>query len=224
MSNFRPAFEPVNSYSHYIMNKFTQNQILHFLIELAQAASSFSVTPLFDSHTDMAAIIVVEVINERESTVVLVETCHLPFDPKSLQFWLIKSFMQTVFKPEKTIFSWDDTYGQLLRFVQFGLFTESCLDMVNIVDVRREYLQFDLRFFQCQRKGIQFWSLEQVIGNLFNEFIDQPNNERIWSQGFYQPERRIVHHPALSALVQYAVDSCLAVTKLVHFIRNGVIG
>ena len=201
------------------MNKYTQNNILHSLIHMAQKACSFTICTLFDVYTDTPALVVVEIINEHESVIVFVETCHLPADQKCLQFWLIKSFIKTILKPENSIFLWKNAYTQLVYFLPCGLFTHDLLEQAHFIDVRYEYLQFDRYLFKHNRKGIYLWSLEQVIANIFNECLDLPANEFIWSQGLYEPNRNINNHPALEPLVEYAIKSCLAVTKLVHFMK-----
>lgn len=212
-------FTALNAYSYYFMNKYTANDLLHFLNQLAQEPSSFTVSTLLDTYTETPAIIVVEIIDPQESVIVFVETCHLPHNRTSLQFWLIKSFVKTVLKSEQAIFAWENPYDQLSRFLHCGLFTRDLLDEARFVDVRAEYLEFDFRLFKHYRTGVRFWPLEKVIDNIFNEFLDQRESENIWSQGFYQPFRGIVNHRALQPLVQYAINACLAVTKLVHFMR-----
>ena len=217
--NNRSKFIPSNVYSYYFMNKYTPLNLLHYLIGLAQTTSSFTISTLFDAYTDTPALIVVEIIQATESVLVVVETCHLPYNRKSLQFWLIQSFIKIIFKPEKTVFTWDDARYQLASFVQYGLFTDDLLAQVYFVDVRREYLRFHSSLFKRNRNEIQYLSLEQIILNVFNECLGQQKNEYIWSQGFYQPSRHILNHPALQSMVRYALNSCLAITKLLNFIR-----
>ena len=81
-----PPSTPWNNYEIYLVNKSTNNNLLHDLIRLVQSTKYFTIDTESDLYTICPALIQIEFIHRNVSTVILVETCHLPMNQQSLRF------------------------------------------------------------------------------------------------------------------------------------------
>jgi hypothetical protein len=136
-------------------------------------------------------------INKKQSVVVLIETCHLPTRQDSLQFWLIKSLIKTVFSSKNTIYVWGNGIHRLSPYLQYGLFNEEHLQQSHFVDIEKEYREFDFKLFHRYRLGSNQWSLQEVIADLCNQFLDIQETMNI--------------------------NQCLAVTKVAYIMDKNIV-
>ena len=137
--SYNPPFTPLNNYEIHLVNKSTDINLLHDLIRLAQSSKYFTIDTESDIYTNCPALIQIEFIDQNVSTVILIETCHLPMNQQSLKFWLIRSIFKFVLQPTKTIFSWGSLIDRLKLFLVYGLYTEQTMHEPNMVNMQYEF-------------------------------------------------------------------------------------
>ena len=104
--SYNPPFTPLNNYEVHLVNKATEINLLHDLIRSAQSTKYFTIDSESDLYTNCPALIQIEFIDQNLSTVILVETCHLPVNQQSFKFRLIRSIVKFILQPTKTIIAW----------------------------------------------------------------------------------------------------------------------
>jgi hypothetical protein len=144
------------------------------------------------------------------------------------------------------IYSWGDILSELTDFIQYGLFPSEILHQINHIDVQQHFkiwynktfthecdlLPFDDDNMLCtcshrpvKNKNDQ-WSLQKAIAYTFDEFINKNRTKSHWSrcldvvnshQRFSIINRK--QKKILEELILYAVNDCLAVTKLLAIIE-----
>ena len=72
------TFSPLNPYRVYYIHRFTSTNLLHDLIRLARTTSKFTIDTKKVFYTHKPALIQIELIQDKQSTVLLIEVCHLP--------------------------------------------------------------------------------------------------------------------------------------------------
>ena len=211
-----PPFTPLNNYEIHLVNKSTDINLLHDLIRLAQSTTYFTIDTESDLFTNCPALIQIEFIDQNVSTVILVETCHLPMNQQSLKFWLIGSIFKFILQPTKTIFSWGSPIDELKRFLVYGLYTEETMYEPNMVDVQDKFKTWHFEQVHFYETGHHPWGLQNAIYQMYKQFLDKSQRLNIWSQCLYRQS----HNPKIQFMVQYAVNDCLSVTKLAVTIKQ----
>lgn len=194
-----------------LINRTTNSDELHDVIRLAQKAQYFSADTEGDIITNRSSLIQFELINKETSTIILIETHHLPMEKQSLTFWLIRAILKFILLPSKTIYSWGDAYDELFKFLDCGLFTQEQLRQPCLIDLQEEFKHW--HFHQhgyYERKPHEKWGLQPAIHNTFGEFLDKSQRLNRWSRGLYCNP----HNPKVRSMIIYAMNDCLAVTKL----------
>jgi len=125
-----PPFTPLNDTHIVLVNKATDTNILHELVRMAQSTKYFSIDTESDLFTSCPALIQIEFIDPNFSTIILIETCHLPADKKSLKFWLIQSIFKYILAERKTIFCWGCPIDELRKLLIYDLYKEEALIVV----------------------------------------------------------------------------------------------
>lgn len=233
-----PTFTPLNACQIYHINRTTSPVLLQDLIELARKTSRFTIDTEHDYYTHQPALIQIEFIR-RESVVLLIETCHLPYK-SSVLFWLIQSLLKVILKSPHLIFSWGDAISELTNFIPCGLFPSNTIQQMNTIDIQHHFKEWynktfihdcDLLPFEddnlsctCSHRPVKNkndkWSLQKAIAYTFKEFLDKSRTKNNWSRHL---DLKNIHQLSVMTkkennvrehLILYAVNDCLAVTKL----------
>ena len=85
-----PTFSPLNPYHVYHMHRLTLTNLLHDLIRLARTTSKFSIDTEKDFYTHKPALIQIELIKDKQSTVLFIEVCHLPHVSSIVHFFKMR--------------------------------------------------------------------------------------------------------------------------------------
>jgi hypothetical protein len=218
--------------------------LLQNLIELAKETTSFTIDTEHDYYTHQAALIQIEFIRDT-SIVLLIEACHLPH-PSSTLFWLIKSLLKVILNPSHRIYSWGDVIFELSDFIQYGLFSLHTLHQINTSDIQCHFKRWYNKAFKhdcglppfeddhvlctCAHRPVKDknnqWSLQKAIAYTFNEFLDKSRTKSNWSRHLDLTDVRyfLVRHKnekkICQELILYAVNDCLAVSKLVMVLEK----
>ena len=242
-----PAFSPLNDYQVYHINRATSAMLLPDLIQCASRTTRFSIDTEHDYYTHQAALIQIEFIQDK-SVVVLIETCHLPH-ASSVLFWLIRSLLKVVFKSSNTIYAWGNAIHQLSDFVQYGVFSSQTLYQMNAIDVQHDFKKwYNKTFFHhcgvlppfydnnalctCRHRSVRNpnnqWSLQNAIAYTFDQFLDKSRTKSRWCRPLdiaYVQERFGLNDKQkrnLEYIIRYAVNDCLAVTKILVFLEDNM--
>ena len=234
-----PTLTLLTDYQIYLINHTTSIMLVQNLIQLARETTQFTIDTERDYATKAPALIQIEFIH-RHSVVLLIETWHLPHS-SSVLFWLLRSLLKIIFRPTNVLFSWGDSVFELSDFVNFGLFSLETIHELTTIDVQHEFKQWynhrfphtcglpsfcgDTPHCTCQHRPVKNrndpWSLQRAIAYTFQEFLDKSRTKSNWGR----PMSRInIHQYSTVAkkeikridehLILYAVNDCLAVTKL----------
>ncbi|CAF3720493.1 unnamed protein product [Rotaria sordida] len=218
----KPLFTPRNNYEIYLVNRFTVHNLLHHIIYLAQTTHHITVDTESDLFTNRPALIQIEFIQEKLSTIILVETFHLPIDEQSLEFWLIRSIFKYILQPNKTIYCWGDAEEEFKKFLIYRLYTDDILKvpyMVNIQDKFKRWHRIEIGYYET---GMNKWGLQMAIYVIYNEFLDKTQRLNIWSRGLHRRNNKEDDDKILS-MIYYATNDCLSVTKLAVTIHQLII-
>jgi hypothetical protein len=233
-----PKFIPANDYKIYHINRITSPILLPDLIQLARETIKFTIDTEHDYYTHQAALIQIEFI-QAKSVVLLIETCHLPH-ASSLLFWLIQSLFKVILQPSNTIYSWGDAIFELSHFIQYGLFSSKTLQQINTINIQKRFKKWYNKIFvhdcgllpldndnplcTCLHRPVKNkndqWSLQKAIAYTFNQFLDKKRRKSSWSRSLdiaYLQQHSVLNNnqkKILEHLILYAVNDCLAVTKL----------
>ena len=219
--NIKPQFTPLHPHAVHIVNRFTNTHLLHDLIQIAQRTEHFSIDTESDMYTNRPALIQIECIGQHRSTVILVEMRHLPADEKGLVFWLIRSLLKFVLEPRKTIYSWSDARRELTRFTSCGLFSADTIQQLHCVDVQHKFKQWHDSLGMVDPLRRPQWALQAAIAFAFDQFLDKSETMNTWSRGLQQRSTATDRdQQKVQSMIRYAVNDCLAVTKLVDLILN----
>ena len=232
-----PKFEPLNDYEVCLINHSTSTMQLQNLIELARQTSTFTIDTEQDYYSHQPALIQIEFV-EKRSVVVLIETCHLPHRA-SILFWLIRSLCKVIFQSDKLILAWGDIINELSTFIDYGLFSLNSIQHIHTMDVQHLFKPWyneryphqcglspsadDHITCTCPHRVVKNkndrWSLQKAIAYLFDEFLDKSRTKSHWSRRLVSRDVRrfsITNRKESECreLIAYAVNDCLAVTKL----------
>jgi hypothetical protein len=207
----KPAFTSLNAPEVHVVNRWTDRQVLHDLCNKAQVTCYYSIDTESDLFSQRPALIQIEMIDEHRSVVALVEVCHLPWNnPTSTTLWLIRSFIQLVLRSVNTLYAWGNGKDELRPFVSTGLFTNAMVDQCNLVNIQEKYKQWYGQTHTSDPTGKQRWGLQAAVAASFDEFLDKSETLNQWSRGLDRSPRTLKRQ----GMIDYAVNDCLAVTKL----------
>lgn len=209
-----PSFKPINEYQVYIINKFTDLNVLHHLIHLAQNTKYYSIDTQSDLYTNQPALIQIECIHRSLSSVILIEMCHLPIDKTSVRFWLIKSLFKTIFHSSNTMYSWSNFIEELSRFLIYDIFKFDILFDIDAINMQHEFKQWHHQTYKSDQINTNEWGLQAAILATFTEYLDQTQRLNRWSHGLERLHR--YDHGKNQLMINYAINQCLSVTKLAY--------
>lgn len=208
-------FTPVNMFAWHLISKHTDTHLIHDLIHKSQQAQYFTISTTHDFRFHTPAVIQIEIMRPKQSIVFMVQCKHLPYDQKSVQFWLIKSLIRAVLTANKKIYIWGNVKTRLTPFLHTNLFDEEDLNKPIFENIQDEYRQFDYQFFGRFRNGKQPWSLQVAVADLLCQFLDQSQVFNMFNRCFDRPIEYL-HLDDEESLVNYLVNQCLAVTKMAY--------
>ncbi|CAF3411841.1 unnamed protein product [Rotaria socialis] len=235
-----PKFCPLNPYRIYYINRTTSTMLMYDLITLARTTSRFTIDTEKDFYSHAAALIQIEFIGN-DSIILLIETCHLP-DVSSVLFWLIRSLLKVILAKKNLVYCWGDICDELLDFIPTNLVSLELLRQINYRDVQHQFKVWCRRTFSeddlnlCIKNSLvgryactvfddvyHKWSLQMAITFTFDEFLDKSLTKRHWSRpldGLLASAclARSRSDQAVAQRIEYAVNNCLAVTKLARML------
>ena len=240
-----PTFTPLNDNCHiYHINQSTPSMLIHDLIIMAQQTTHFTIDTEGDYYTHIPALIQIEFIRT-PSIVLLIETCHLPH-VTSILFWLISSLIKIIFKSSNTFYAWGDLKCELSNFIHYGLFSVHTIDQIHPINIQHRFKQLynqtyvhkcglpslyeDHLSCTCLYRPVKHknnqWSLQKAIAYIFNEFLDKHRRQSHWSQRLtyktlhqYTVLNKKQAKNIYEQRILYAVNDCLAVTKLCMILK-----
>jgi 3'-5' exonuclease len=217
-----PPFTPINSPAGYIINRSTDTYLLHELLHFAQNTKYFSLDTESDFLTMNPSLIQIEMIGQRESVVILVEVCHLPFHRDSLSFSLIRSLLKFILKPTNIIYVWGNGEEELSRFVRYRLFTSDALEGLKMVNLQSKFKDWHQESYGFSLVGKNKWGLQAAIADQCGEFLNKSERLNTWSRGLHR-RRTDPYWRKIQSMIFYAVNDCLAVTKLAQIMNKDIV-
>lgn len=235
-----PTFLPFTDCQIYLVNHLTSPMLLQDLIQLAKQTTRFTIDTEYDYVTHQPALLQIQFIHV-QSIVLLFEACHLPHSSSPL-FWLISALLKIIFEPTNVLVSWGNLFIELPPFADCRLLSHQLIDHMTTINVQGEFKQWynehfphtcglpalhtDSPLCTCEHRPMKHinnqWSLQGAIAYTFSEFLDKSLTKSNWSRSlgcysnFYQYSLMVNQEPKErhERLVLYAVNDCLAVTKL----------
>jgi hypothetical protein len=125
--------------------------------------------------------------------------------------------------PSNVIYSWADVKKELVDFVRYGLFAFYTIKQLNVVDVKAKFKRWYSSTYADNPTGTHPWALQVAISTMFDEFLDKTETLNRWSRGLSLGCAPDGHNSKLASMIQYAVNDCLAVTKLACTIGEHVV-
>ncbi len=181
----KSSFTYFNPYEIFLINQYTNINLLHDIIRLAFQSKSITIDTESDFYTKQPALIQIELINKVSSTVLLVEVCHLPKLKQSLVFWLIRAIFQFILRDNKTIYCWGKAKDELKMFLEYELFNEKDLNKPKMINLQEEFHDWHYRQVGFFLKGNNLWGLQAAIDDRYNEYLDKSQRLNRWSRGLY---------------------------------------
>lgn len=241
-----PTFIPLTDSEIYYINGTTSTSLMADLIGWARKTRRYTIDTEHDFYTCVPAFIQIEFLHSEPSIVLLIETCHLP-PASSVLFWLIRSLLKIIFKPSNMLFSWGDLTFELANFIDYGLFSLNMIIAVDKINLQLRFKNWYNRTFihtcgclpiagednlscTCLHRPIKDrnhqWALQKAIAYTFNEFLDKNQRRTPWSQCLifnYIHQYSLINNSRMKSIfdrrIIYAVNDCLAVTKLLMVIE-----
>jgi len=211
-----PTFVPLNNYEAYIINKSTDTNRLHDIIRLVKDTKYFTIDTESDKYSGIPSLIQFELIHEHLSTVLLIEVCNIPTQQSSLVLWLIRDIFESIFQSTKVIYSWGNPIEELSKFVTYRLFTNSMLSQPTTIDLQSEFKEWHTgKYDGFNAVGRCKWSLQYAVVNTYGQFLNKKETLNIWSRTLYRRNEEEYTDKLLS-MINYAINDCLAVTKLAY--------
>ncbi|UJR18824.1 hypothetical protein I4U23_021952 [Adineta vaga] len=226
-----PEFTPLNDWRVCCINYTTDPSLLHHLIELSRKTTEYTIDTEHDYYTHEAALIQIEFIEQRQSTILLIETCHLP-QTSTVNFWLIKSLLKNIFNSSNIIYSWGDVVEELSHFLDYDLFSSALLNQMNTMNIQSAFriwynnifvhncgldlYEDDHSLCSCAHRPVKHknnqWSLQKATAYTFCEFLDKSRTKSQWGRRLMSTNP--IGQKICNELIRYAASDCLAVTKL----------
>ena len=243
-----PTFVPIQDCRIRRIDHTTESYEFYHLIKLARITDRYTIDTEKDIVTRQPALIQVEFLGT-ESIVLVVQVCHLPRAGSSL-LWMMQALFKIILAPSNRFYAWGDLKRELADFVPCGLISSELIrQMQEPTDVQQVFKGWYNRTFThdcrlsssgvvddhpsctCSHRPMknqkELWSLQRAVAYAFGEFLDKSRTKSRWGQPIRHVDdiRRsdIIqkHRKSLfDQLLLYAIDDCLAVTKLAMVIES----
>ena len=162
-----PPYYPCNSYVIHFINSLTTEEELKILCNVIKSTTDIIFDTESDIHSHVPSLIQIVLVQEH-SSILLVETAHLP-NTSSSRFRQIQDLFFHLFRTETNLYSWGSLKDELARFQIYQLFS----------------LPIPSRMFDVQR----------IFTRWFNEYIhvkyDDKNNTIDYNDSI------VIHAPTL---------------------------
>jgi hypothetical protein len=225
-----PPFTP-QSHRQCYMNKFTTKSTMEQIIDAAQQTSTFTLDTesvnVFKQNNKPALIQIQFIQCDTYSTVVLIETNHLP-PPSSETFAQIRQVCRIVLKESNTIYTWGKL-TELDEFLSFRLFTREQINAPNNRDLQQEFKRYwqeehphqSIEYCQCEtcigKDPNESWSLQDAVANQLKRWLDKRHTRSTFDMGLdpaFQHSSS-AKHQLQQKLTIYAANDCLSMAELI---------
>ncbi|CAF2136421.1 unnamed protein product [Rotaria magnacalcarata] len=231
-------FETSN-YRYYHIHHQTPMDILDDLIDYAKEVTNYTI----DTEDQLQpppqpskpALLQIEYVYENNPSILLIiEMMYLPKQHEPA-FIKIKQLLKIIFSNNHTIYLWGGIHKELKHFYRFGLFDENDINSVkerNIQDEFKCYLNQTYPLSpDIKLKTNETYSLQFAIYKMFNQWLnkrftlanfgcglDPALDTIIIPRQFSNQQKRIIEdeEEIRKFMINYALNDCLAVTKLVY--------
>ncbi|CAM4982744.1 unnamed protein product [Rotaria socialis] len=232
-----------SNYRYYHIHRETSIDVLNNLIEYAMNTTHYTLDTecqLQDPpKPSTAALIQIEfVYKNHPSILILIETMHLPVE-QSRTFDKIKTLCRTIFSDNHIIYSWGDIKDELSKFYQYNLFDRNDIHQINDKNIQQKFKEWfhenHPSSSHVQRKAQETYSLQMAIYLAFNQWLDKRMTLANWgcgldpalytiaiSQEYIKKKNQIIENEEeyRRLMIIYALNDCLAVTKLISNIYD----
>ena len=227
-ATYLPPFTPF-SHHRYYLNRFTNDQTLREIIEMAQTSSRFTLDTesvnVFQQPNRPSLIQIQILQHDEPSFVLILEMNHLP-PATSDKFQQIRHICRIVLDPRKKIFIWG-SINELQSFLPFRLFTSEEIALSGNEDLQQTFQEqwqeshvhqsIDCECEQCLGKlPTNTWSLQDAVAHQLHEWLDKRHTQSTFDIGLdptfneVDPTQRRLREQ----LSEYATNDCLAIEKL----------
>ncbi|CAM4822270.1 unnamed protein product [Rotaria magnacalcarata] len=235
ISRFAP-FEPY-LYQQFFINRNTNAQTLHNIIEAVKNATSFTLdteSVCVYKKPNKPALIQLQIIQENLfSYVILIEVCHLP-NPNEQTFKLIQRLFVYLFESSKNIYIWG-SINELKKFSKFNLFSLNQIHLSNNINLQDRFKKYwhehhphqstllstnnDISCICEQCLDIQLnnpWSLQDAVAYQLHKWLDKRYTCSSFDIGldptlFHRNSNELEHR---NVMIKYAVNDCLSIHQL----------
>ena len=127
--------------------------------------------------------------------------------------------LKFILQPSKATYSWGSAQAALVPFLQYGLYTFETLKQLRNIDVEGEFRSWYPHGDQCERKRQLRWQLSVALAMSTDEYLDDRERSNTWSAGLLPSNGQNWTLQKIERMIDYATNTCLAITKLARFIR-----
>lgn len=240
-----PRFQPWKDCRIIHIDRSTPIGLLSNLIDSIRQTQFYTIDTESDYRTHQPCLIQIELVRSN-SIVVLFEFCHFPYEKDHVRCHSIRTIFKEIFRSSNLLCSWGNLSIELLKFVEYGFFDQNMIEQSNTIDIQLEFQDWYNRTFThrcslseltidddssctCLYRPIkqkhQTWSLQKAIAYTFGEFLDKRRTLSCWSRSLrsnHSNQRSTLSkyqtRTVIIDMIQYAIDDCLAVTKLAYLL------
>ncbi|CAF2887268.1 unnamed protein product [Rotaria sp. Silwood2] len=231
-------FRPLSSYRYYHIHKNTPIDLIDDLIDYAEVVKCYTIdteAQLVPKRPSIPALIQIEYVYEdNPSILLLIECMYLP-EQNEPTFIKIKQLCKIIFSMGHIIYSWGNLVDELEDFYRYNLFDENDINHVHERNIQGEFKKYFNTTYSTspdiKLKSNETYSLQFAILNTFNEWLTKRYTLGNFSCGLdldlhtITVPRQYIHmqeqviqdeKQIRQLLINYALNDCLSVTKLVH--------
>ena len=235
-------FRPLSSYRYFHIHKNTPIDLLDDLIDYAKVVQHYTIDTedqLLPRRPSIPALIQIEYVYEdNPSILLLIECMHLP-EQNEPTFMKITHLCKIIFSMGHTIYSWGNLVDELVDFYQYNLFDGNDINYVNERNMQGEFKKYFNTAYptspDIKLKPNETYSLQFAILSIFNEWLTKRYTLGNFGCGLdlalhtvivprqltYMREQVIQDEKEIrELLIHYALNDCLAVTKLVNILPS----
>ncbi|CAF1464395.1 unnamed protein product [Rotaria sordida] len=231
-------FQPLSSYRYYHIHKNTPIDLLDDLIDYAKAVKHYTIDTedqLVPKRPSIPALIQIEYVYDNNPSILLIIECMYLPEQNEPTFTKIKQLCKIIFSMGHTIYSWGNLANELEDFYQYNLFDKNDINHVNGRNVQGEFKKYFNTTYptspDIKLKSNETYSLQFAIFNTFNEWLTKRytlgnfgcgldpalHTITVPKQFKYMQEQVIEDEKEIKELlINYALNDCLGVTKLVN--------
>lgn len=234
---------PPSSYEFFFINKKSTIETLNRLIERSRQTAQYTIDTENQlqkpPQQSLPALIQVEFIGPNHgSTIILIETLHLPFED-SILFEKIRELCQTILSKDNIMYSWGTLNEELKNFCRFNLFDQHHIQQVKMINTQDDFKDyFNAEYSsstQIEMKTNEKYSLQLAMFIVFNQWLNKRMTLSNWGCGIdlslntFRTINRFdeTYNEKLKnekeyrgLMTNYAINDCLAVTQLVNRIEK----